>query len=387
MDKPPGNRTLALLMYRAKGDVKGGFEFQRAKLQALGWKELPGANVTDQYSSGMFQRGGFHVSVSVNPGEAGMVDVSVVNHGNVELSKLPLPPNLTPVYVGPITAMYTTTEPVPATAETCQKLLQAAGWQPYGSAGDTKYYKQNAVLIQVTVSSAPAQGGKTMISLNSEQLSADLPALPDAQDLRYTDSNGRLNYQTPAARDAVETFYRTTMEALGWKATIDHAIEDKGRFFVIFRNPEKAMASLYMSDGKDGGTKVQLEYLSPTQFAEMDRRATEQGEKIKAKLAAEKNAPKAQVQLKQPAGVTGLKKVKGGVEFNVAAGKAKDAVNELRKQCSALGWTEEIAVLESVGGTVSLKKDSMSISISYTDSGLAEGEVSVMLIGAELMME
>jgi len=388
VDKGPGERCLAHLAYRAKGDVKSGFEFQRAKLQAMGWKELPGTAVTDQYASAMFQRGGFNVSVSVSPmGGDGTVDVMMHNHGNVDLTKVPMPPNLTKVYEGPITAMYTSGEPVAATAETCQKLLQAAGWQPYGFAGDTKYYKQNAVLLHVTVSSAPAQGGKTMISFNSEQLSADLPALLDAQDLRYTDQMGTLDYQSPATRENVEKFYRMSMEALGWQATLDKAVEDKGRFFIVFRNPEKAMTTLYMSDKSEGGTKVEMEYLSPTQFAEMDRRAKEQGEKLKAKLAAEKNAPKPQAKLKLPAGATGLKKEGSSVSFKVAAGKAKDAVNDLRKQGSDLGWTEELAVLESIGGTASLKKEPLSLSISYTDSGFSEGEVTVMVVGGELTME
>jgi hypothetical protein len=198
---------------------------------------------------------------------------------------------------------------------------------------------------------------------------------------------GTLDYQSPATRENVEKFYRMSMEALGWQATLHKAIEDKGRFFIVFRNPEKAMTTLYMSDVKEGGTKVQMEYLSPTQFAEMDRRATEQGEKLKAKLAAEKNAPKQQVQLKLPAGGTSLKKESGRVEFNTSAGNAKNAVNDLRKQCSGLGWTEELAVLESVGGTVSLKKDALTMSISYTDSGITEGDVTVTLVGGELIME
>ncbi|QIF03753.1 hypothetical protein [Roseimicrobium sp. ORNL1] len=388
VEKGPGERSLAHLTYRATGDVKAAFEFNRAKLQALGWKELPGTAVQNEYASATFQRGGFHVSLTISPtGGDGKVDVMMANHGNVDFTKVPLPPNLTKVYEGPITAIYTAGEPVAATAETCQKLLQAAGWQPYGFAGDSKYYKQNAVLLTVMVSSAPAQGGKTMINLGSEQLSADLPALPDAQDLRYTDQTGRLDYQTPATRADVEKFYRTSMGTLGWEPTLDHAIEDKGRFFVIFRNPEKAMTSLYMSDVKEGGTKVQLEYLSPTQFAEMDRRATEQGEKLKAKLAAEKNAPKPQLKLKLPAGATGVKKESSGVEFTVTSGNAKAAVNDLRKQCSDLGWTEEIAVLENIGGTVSLKKDPLSLSISYTDSGVTPAEVNLMLVGGELTVE
>jgi hypothetical protein len=60
--------------------------------------------------------------------------------------------------------MYVTEAPVENTKEACRKLLLAEGWVPYGAAGDTQSFKQNAVRLSATVSSAPAQGGKTMIS-------------------------------------------------------------------------------------------------------------------------------------------------------------------------------------------------------------------------------
>lgn len=389
--EPAGQRNLAKLNYRVKSDIKGAYEFQKSKLASLKWREMPGTNVADTYASGVFTRGGFHVSITVmSSGQDGSVDIMLNQHGNVDFAKLPLPPEKKEVYVGPLTAMYTTEGGVPETAEACKKLMQAAGWQPYGGAGDSSYYKQNAVLVHVNVSAAPAQGGKTMISVNSELLSSDLPALLDAKDLRYSDSTGRLDYETPAQQDVVEKFYRMALPALGWEATLDKAVDIDGRDTVIFRNPEKAMITMSMKKAGEEGTNVKVEYLSPSEFAEMDRKATEYGNKLRAKHAEEmanKNKPLPVLKIKLPAGATGVTKEKGGLKFNVASGKAKTAVLAIRKEFSAAGFEETIAVLESIGGTVQMKKDVQSLSITYTDSGFSDGEVNVAGSGVEIEAE
>src|SRR5438128_626537 len=162
--KPLESRKVANLFYLATGDVKTGFEFNRKALVAQGWKELPNSSVTDQSASAMFSRNGFVVSLGIFPNDqAGGLSVMLQNHGNVKLGKLPVPPGTKPVYVGESTAMYSTDAAVPATADACRNLLLAQGWVLYGDAGDSAVFKQNAILVTVTVSSAPAQGGKTMI--------------------------------------------------------------------------------------------------------------------------------------------------------------------------------------------------------------------------------
>jgi len=164
---PPWPRGIASLSYPVKSDAKTAFEFYRKKLG--GWKELPNTSVTSQGASGMFSRAGFVVSISAFPaGEPGVLRIALQNHGNVKLSRLPIPPNAKPVYVGDATAMYVTDGAVPAMADAVRKMLLAEGWTPYGSAGDSSYYKQNAVRIGATVSAAPAQGDRTMISYASE---------------------------------------------------------------------------------------------------------------------------------------------------------------------------------------------------------------------------
>jgi len=135
----------------------------------------------------MFSRSGFVVFVSVTPHGDGSLHVRLQNQGNVKPGKLSVPPNAKPVYVGDSTAMYETEAAVPATVEACRNLFVAQGWVPYGDAGDSAMFKQNANLVTATVSSAPAQGGKTMIQYSNQLISADIPAPPNVEDLRYVD--------------------------------------------------------------------------------------------------------------------------------------------------------------------------------------------------------
>ncbi len=181
---PPGSRQMAHLFYVATGDVKMGFEFHRKALVAQGWKELPNSSVTEQSASAMFSRDGFVVSLSVSPiGEPGGLMVMLQNLGNVKPGQLPVPPGTKPVYVGDSTAMYATGAAVPATADACRNLFLAQGWVPYGDAGgDTVFFKKNAILVTATVSSAPAQGGKTVIQYSNQLISADIPAPPNVED-------------------------------------------------------------------------------------------------------------------------------------------------------------------------------------------------------------
>src|SRR5438034_397863 len=222
--KPLESPQVANLFYLATGDVKMAFEFNRKALLAQGWKELQNSSVTDQSASAMFSRNGFVVFVSVTPNGDGRLQVRLQNQGNVKPGKLPVPPNAKPVYVGASTAMYETEAAVPATVEACRNLFVAQGWVPYGDAGDSAMFKQNANLVTATVSSAPAQGGKTMIQYSNQLISADIPAPPNVEDLRYVDEPPELTFAT-ANQDAIVDFYRKTLAAAGWQSTLDRMVD------------------------------------------------------------------------------------------------------------------------------------------------------------------
>ena len=392
--KPPASRQVASLSYTASGDVKSAFEFIRKALLAQGWKELPNSSVTDQAASAMFGRDGFVVSLSVSPsGEAGKLYVMLQNHGNVKPGKLPVPPGAKAVYVGDPTAMYSTDAAVPATADAIRNLFVAQGWAPYGKAGDSDFFKQNAILVTSTVSSAPAQGGKTMIQYSNQLISSDIPAPQNVEDLRYVDEPPELTFAT-ANQEAIVDFYRKALAAAGWKSTMDKMVDVDGRPTMIFSNPAKEMITLSMPYDYGGGKLgVSVRFQSAAEIAELDRRIKEEAPKLRAaaeakaakeaaELAERNKVPKVPITL--PADAKDVKQTKDEIKFTVGNGKAKAAAESLQAQFRDAGWKQDVASLERMAGTLLFSKEDQSVTISYSDTGFMPSEVSVSAMRAEL---
>ena len=158
----PANRTIANLFYQAKTSVEKGFRFHEDALKKAGWKVAADAYVSEQMASGTYEHEGYKLSLSVMPGsDAGMVTITLNNHGNVDTSKLPIPDNSKPFYATPVSRAYLTSTTVEAAAAALKETLTLAGWEPYGDAGDVANYKQNAILLHVRVATAPAQADQT----------------------------------------------------------------------------------------------------------------------------------------------------------------------------------------------------------------------------------
>src|SRR6266496_932945 len=393
--KPLESPQVANLFYLATGDVKTAFEFNRKALLAQGWKELLNSSVTDQSASAMFSRSGFVVFVSVTPNGDGSLQVRLQNQGNVKPGKLPVPPNAKPVYVGDSTAMYSTEATVAATADACRNLFVAQGWVPYGDAGDSAMFKQNANLVTATVSSAPAQGGKTMIQYSNQLISADIPAPPNVEDLRYVDEPPELTFRTAEnQQDAIVDFYRKTLAATGWKSTLDHMVAVDDKPTMIFRNPAKDMLTLSIPGVLRGKLLFSVRFQSAAEIAERDRRIKEQAPKLRAaaeaeaakeaaELAERNRVPKVAVTL--PADAKDVKQTKDQIKFTVGKGKAKAAVESFRTQFREAGWKENFASVTGMSGAVSFSKgDGQSVSLTYTDTGFLPTEVSLSAMRAEL---
>jgi hypothetical protein len=394
--KPLESPQVANLFYLATGDVKTAFEFNRKTLLAQGWKELPNSSVTDQSASAMFLRSGFVVFVTVTPSGDGSLQVRLLNQGNVKPGKLPVPPNAKPVYVGDSTAMYETQAAVPATADACRNLFVAQGWVPYGDAGDSAVFKQNAILATATVSSAPAQGGKTMIQYSTQQISADIPAPPNVEELRYVDEPPELTFTT-TNQDAIVDFYRKTLATAGWKSTMDKMVAVDEKPTMIFRNPGKDMLTLAATGVLSGKLLFSVRFQSAAEIAERDRKIKELAPKLRAEaeakaakeakeaaeLAERNKVPKVPVTL--PANAKDVKQTTDSIKFTVGKGKAKAAVESLRKQFRDAGWKEDVASVTGMSGMVSVSKEGgPSVTITYTDTGFLPTELSVSAFRAEL---
>jgi hypothetical protein len=394
--KSTESRHVANLSYVAPGDPKKALEFHRKAFSAQGWKELPNSTISDQSADAMFARDGFVVSLSVIPFEQNGVSVRLLNHGNVKPGKLPVPPNAKAVYVGDPTAMYTVDTTIPATADAIRSVFVAQGWVPYGNAPDTVIFKKNAILATAYISSAGAQGGKTSIQYSNQLISSDIPAPPNVEDLRYVDEPPELTFAT-ANQDAIVDFYRKTLAAAGWKSTMDKMVDVDGKPTMIFRNPAKEMITLSVPyDYGSGKLGVSVGFQSAAEIAERDRKIKELAPKLRAaaeakaakeakeaaELAEKNKVPRVAVTL--PTDAKDVKQTKDEIKFSVGKGKAKAAVESLRKQFRDAGWKEDVASLERMAGTVLLSKDNgQSVTITYSDTGFMPSEVSVSAMRVE----
>jgi len=282
-DESP-SRTVASLTYQLqKGDVESVFASYRKELAKQGWKESSrDTSVTPQSATTSLRKKGFVLSLSVFVASPPKINVSIIDHGNVNLDALPRPAGSKPVYVGDLTAMYVTDGSVAETSAAVQKLLLERGWKLYGKAGDQSWFKQNAVRLSTMISSAPAQGGKTMIQLSSELMSADLPAPPDADDLRYAESTKELSFDSPESKQEVTAFYRKELAAAHWQPTLEKLVDIDEHPTMIFRNPGKDMLTLSFSGDRDGRVPVSLKFQTSAEIADLERRLDAQAAKYRA---------------------------------------------------------------------------------------------------------
>jgi hypothetical protein len=381
----PQHCRIAGLSYKSPGTVKEVYEFHRKQLLDRKWKELPGSFASDQSSNATFARDGFSLSLMVfstgqaSAGKAEEANVTILNHGNVNLDKLPLPPGAKSFYAGPVNAMFLADASVKDTAESCKKLLLGKGWQPYGTAGDTQFFKQNAVRLSALVSAAPAQGGKTMITYATELMSADLPAPAEASNLQYADVTAQLFFDSDATHRELADYYRNSLKSAGWKATTDAPIKIDFKDEMIFRNPEHDMLTLEMTE-VESKSRVLLKYQSAAEVAEIEKKVQVEIERRNA----EKKKPLPKMPIAISTDATDIEQAKNQIEFKIPSGKAKAVVESWRKRLGNDGWTEKDIAIEDMAGTITFEKGDQRLTLIYADPGFLPAEITFRAIGMDL---
>ena len=380
-------------------DVKGAFEFHRKDLAKLKWKELPNSTVDDSSCSGTFSKDRYLITMMTMPsGEKDAVGVLFFNHSNLDLKKLPVPKGAKPFYSFPNNEAYLSEQGREETVAEVARLLTAQGWQPYGTAGDQHFFRQNAVRLSANIMTAPAQGNKTAITFSAEQLSTELPAPAKTALLQYSDSTKRLLFDYDAeepeqAYGSMHEFYNGSLGSLGWKPTTDQPIEDGTKQMLIYRNPAKDMLTMSLFEF-DGRLRVEIEHLSGAEVAEIDAAQKIAAAKKKAELEAEKldrSKPKpkpGKISLTLPAEAKDVKSDAGEITFTLdgGKGKAKAFAQALVKKLRADGWKERgPATLDDMVGLALLEKGEQSVRINYLETGILPSEVTIS--GDEVALE
>lgn len=389
-DEQPAVRRLGGFSYNAKTDPKAAYKFHQEALLKARWKEEPNSYVSDLSCNGTFSKEGFHLSLSTIPLGDGKSMVTFHNHSKLDLKKLPVPKDAKPFYSFPIVESYLTEVGRDETAAEVTKQLTALGWEPYGTAGDQLFFRQNAVRLSANVMTAPAQDNKTAITYSAEQLSAEIPAPLKTEGLQYSDITTHLMFDYAAepveeAFESIHKFYNESLAKTGWKATTDKSIVTDGKHMVIYRNRAKDMLTLEMFEF-EGKLRVEMKHQSAAEVEAID---AEIDAKIAARKKAEeekKNQPKVMPKLSVtlPADAKDVEAETGEIKFTIGAGKAKPFVESLRKKLKSEGWKEQTATLDAMVGLVLLEKGDQDLQLMYVETGVLPTEVTITATGFEL---
>lgn len=380
--KLKGHRREAKLSYTVKASTKDIFAFVNKQLLDRKWEQLPGARDDGQFASADYQRDGLIVHLSVFPQGNGQPAVSLHHQGNVPLDKLPIPPGAKKTYGFTSTVMFTAAGEVKETIEAIQKLMHADGWVPYGSAGDTMYFRKNAVQVNVRVMSAPGQGGATIINFTSILLSLELPAPPFAEDPRYSDSTTVLTFDTNKTPQQVADFYRQQLASDAWRATTEKPVTIDWRQYTIFRNKAQDMLTIETHDF-EGKTRVSIDHQCAAEVAEDEYLQNV----LLGERATYRQGKRPTVELKMPRDRGFNQQEQWAIKIDVPKGKAYGTSDQLAQSLLSAGWitSKEPNTKAKIVRTHRLQKGENAIWLVSTEPPKRDSWVGIVGIGAMLM--
>lgn len=246
------SQRLAAVHYRIKSTAKEAFAEVKKQLVSMGCSELAGGYETDAYCSSSFEKQGFRISVATLPGsEAGEVNVTIDNHGNVALDGLPRPENAKPQFANAAMAMYQADVTVDAGKSQIIEGMKKAGWAPYGTAGDQLFFRKNAIIVSVYLTADPNSEGKSTLQYSSQLVSAEIPLPPNASNAHYADVTQELYFATTDDKAAVRQFYVDALAPSGWKPTSAELIKVDFEFMQLFRQPDGQLMRLRIREITD----------------------------------------------------------------------------------------------------------------------------------------
>ncbi len=373
------NRTIAGQSYISTSSVGDVSARIKKKLIDSGWSPLQGGTTTDQYSNEMYRKDGFtlslSVSVSTKPNQS---RIMIMNHGNVDLSAIEMPQGLKKQFENPVMSMLQSPWSVEETNQKIAAALNEAGWEPYGSPVGSQQFKQNGIRLNVNVMAAPAQSGRTIVQISTEQMSADLPVPKESTGVQYADTTRQVQFDHAKRRPEVFRLIRERLQSLGWKATTDEPIKIGFREHLIFRNSLSDMIQVEAHD-VDGKTRASIQFKTAQEVKSMNEKLQAEADRKKAEMARQADAPP--IEIPRPSGSEIKSTTDTKIEFVLPTGKAPGAIRTWTAQLKRQGWDVTINASERVAGDLTLKKDGMELSVTYVDPGFIPASISVSVFG------
>jgi hypothetical protein len=387
MSDGPARQTLGGLTYQAKGTLKEAFDFHKRDLLGNHWKELPGGYESDQYCSAAYDRDGYKISLTVFAnGDEGEASVTMVQHGNVDLASIPRTADMVSTFAGPVSAMYTGTQPLAASKEANRKLIEEAGWEPYGDAGDSFFFRRGQNRLTVFFGSPANDPNATVVQYSVDVMSVEIPALAGAKRVQYSDYPTQLSIDVDVPMDELFAKYREKLGALGWTATTENSFKVDFQENLIFSHPSKALLTIE-AHRIDDVTRALLRVQSAAEVEQEKQAFEEEMAKRKQEAAMRDKPSLVPLSVRIPKGAKGVKSETSAIKFTMEPSKGKLLAEAWQKIFEKDGWKTETASLESVAGVLLMVKEKMSLTISYTDTGILPTEISIDGVGVELKRE
>jgi hypothetical protein len=221
-----GEQSSFALRYETPSSIEESMAFYRTELRSRGWQEQPDEGYTEQ-NAGLLvlKKNGILLTISVsNLGAARMVDIH--NHGAVDVSALPVFPDAEVLFAQTAQLLYVSPAPLAEVAGFTREALAQQGWQAYrrpftsyaeDSSLQTINLTRGGANLDVLISIAPAQAGKTSVQYIVTLLPAAWPIAGDAEELLLDSAQPYVSYTTAMEQGELIELYRGQLAALGWR--------------------------------------------------------------------------------------------------------------------------------------------------------------------------
>lgn len=276
--------TVAALRFTTDGPISASFERVRATLDAAGWQLHDDAQVSESSASALLSKDGWALSLTVMPQPPrDRTLVALQHHGNMPPSTLPKPAGASAVYEGPHAAVYRVPGSSQQVAQAMREALLADAWEYYGAGdGQVAHYRRHAIRLSVRSNPAPGQSDLSMLSLNAELLSAEIPNLPGIEDLQLDLPAQSLRFAYEGTVAELIEAYDFVARAEGWTRSLETPSRIEGKLVMTWRNTERDMLRVDYAEPRRGQQNVILSYQSRRQIDDMNRRLDAQAEAYKA---------------------------------------------------------------------------------------------------------
>lgn len=376
------------LHYSAPVEIGEAAEFYQAELSRRDWiEQTESTYIEAEYAQLSFTKNDFYLSLSILPNyqDESLVDVTLQNHGNVDVRALPVFPEAEWLAANSqMTAIYVTPVAVAEVVDFTRQELAAQGWHEYirpntGYADDpdnkTLAFKQNGVGLTAYIAVAPAQDGKTTTQYSVVLLSNELPTMVEATEVEFDEHEPYLSHLTPADIETATGFYRQELAALGWEEISEMENITPEQAALVFTDRQRVL-SLSVAPAGDGQTQVVLQTAEAEELAEPVTTEPDVQELGVESLvgapdlplpedaqAVEYEADFEQISYTSPADIETL------VEFH-------------RQALAAEGWQEDetFSIVEESFGSLFFEKDEASLDFTFFNFN-NETEVTISTSG------